>query len=291
MPSSPWLPLEFLRNPFPFGIHTATGSSQGAFTMLGQAVTDIPFRNLNQVPQSKPGASTFSMSFRVRSSWMLGTSEERERIFTRWDMRMSLTPSLRTSPTRFAPTRLTIWPRCPILFTASASFRGVPIFPGPTIPRWKLDVPYPQYSNGTAAGISSSFVPWANSIYNAAQLRIEKRFSQGLQFLFTYLFEKSLDDSSLGSSGYSFLTGGLSTAEPNARDPNNLRLDRSLSTFSIPQIAELSFLYQLPFGRGRKYGANVNRLTDAVLGGGKSMAFIASTTDFRFNSVCAVVAA
>ncbi len=99
-----------------------------------------------------------------------------------------------------------------------------------------LDVPYPQYSNGTAAGISSSFVPWANSIYNAAQLRVEKRFSQGLEFLFTYVFEKSLDDSSLGSSGYSFLTGGLATAESNARDPNNLRLDRSLSAFSIRKL-------------------------------------------------------
>jgi hypothetical protein len=112
-------------------------------------------------------------------------------------------------------------------------------------------VPYPQYSSGAASGISSSFVPWANSIYNAAQLRVEKRFSAGLQFLFTYTFQKSIDDSSLGSSGYSFLTGGSTTAESNARDPNNLRLDRSLSVFSIPQIAQLSFVYQLPFGLHR----------------------------------------
>src|SRR5208283_2944721 len=127
---------------------------------------------------------------------------------------------------------------------------------GPTIPRWKLYVPYPQYSAGAGAGISSSFVPWANSIYNAVQLRIEKRFSQGLQFQFSYTFQKSLDDSSLASSGYSFLTGGMATYEANARDPNNLELDRSLSAFSIPQIAQLSFAYQLPFGRHRKFGAN-----------------------------------
>ncbi len=138
---------------------------------------------------------------------------------------------------------------------------------GLTIPRWKLYVPYPQYSNGAGAGISSSFVPWANSIYNAVQFRIEKRFSQGLQFLFTYVFQKSLDDSSLGSSGYSFLVGGLATAESNARDPNNLRLDRSLSAFSIPQIAQLSFVYQLPFGHHRQYGANVNNWLDAAFGG------------------------
>ena len=137
-----------------------------------------------------------------------------------------------------------------------------PDLSGPTIPRWKLYVPYPQYSSGTASGISSSFVPWANSIYNAAQLRIDKRFSGGLQFLFSYTFQKSIDDSSLGSSGYSFLTGGSTTSESSARDPNNLRLDRSLSVFSIPQIAQLSFVYQLPFGTSTCSG-----WTGALLGG------------------------
>ncbi len=121
--------------------------------------------------------------------------------------------------------------------------------------------PYPQYSSGTASGVSGSFVPWANSIYNAAQLRIDKRFSHGLQFLFSYTFQKSIDDSSLGSSGYSFLTGGSTTSESSARDPNNLRLDRSLSVFSIPQIAQLSFIYQLPFAKHQ------TGWTGALLGG------------------------
>jgi hypothetical protein len=138
---------------------------------------------------------------------------------------------------------------------------------GPTIPRWKLYVPYPQYSAGDGTGISSSFVPWANSIYHAAQLRVEKRFSQGLQFQFSYTFQKSLDDSSLGSSGYSFLVGGMATSQPNARDPNNLRLDRSLSAFSIPQVAQFSFVYELPFGRNRKYGASIGGILDAFVGG------------------------
>ncbi len=88
-----------------------------------------------------------------------------------------------------------------------------------------------------------------------------------MQFQFYYTFQKSLDDSSLGSSGYSFLTGGMATYESNARDPNNLKLDRSLSAFSIPQIAQFSFVYQLPFGSHRKYGANANAIVDAFLGG------------------------
>ena len=157
---------------------------------------------------------------------------------------------------------------------------------GPTIPRWKLYVPYPQYSSGTASGISSSFVPWANSIYNAAQLRIEKRFSGGLQFLFSYVFQKSIDDSSLGSSGYSFLTGGSTTSESSARDPNNLRLDRSLSVFSIPQIAQLSFLYQLPFG---KHLTRMDRRAAGRVAGERHLS--QSTTGFPFSSSCAAAAA
>ena len=53
VPSEPWLPLEFLRNPFPFGIQTAVGNRDGASTLLGQALTNIPIRNLNQTPQEQ----------------------------------------------------------------------------------------------------------------------------------------------------------------------------------------------------------------------------------------------
>jgi hypothetical protein len=44
-------------------------------------------------------------------------------------------------------------------------------------------------------------------------------------------------------------------------------LDRSLSAFSIPQIAQFSFVYELPFGRHRKYGTNLNGILDAFAGG------------------------
>jgi hypothetical protein len=265
VPTEPWLPLEFLRNPFPFGIQQAVGNKDGTSTLLGQALSNIPVRNLNQVPQEQswsfgiqhqlPGSILIDAEYIGRKGthlYAMGYANEFD----------ALPPSV-AAAFRAAPSYY--------LAQVPNPFEGIlpnsPDLSGPTIPRWKLFVPYPQYSNGTASGISSSFVPWANSIYNAAQLRIEKRFSKGLQFLFSYTFQKSLDDSSLGSSGYSFLTGGSTTSESAARDPNNLRLDRSLSAFSIPQIVQLSFVYQLPFGRHRKYGANVSAWADALLGG------------------------
>jgi hypothetical protein len=265
VPAAPWLPLEFLRNPFPFGIQPAIGSSQGTSTMLGQGITNIPVRSLNQVPQEQ----AWSLDIQHQLPWSLvidaayigrkGTHLYAMGYGNQFDaLPPDVAQAFRANPSYY-------------LQQVSNPFFGViqgsPDLSGPTIPRWKLYVPYPQYSAGAASGISSSFVPWANSIYHAAQLRVEKRFSQGLQFQFSYTFQKSLDDSSLASSGYSFLVGGLATAEPNARDPNNLKLDRSLSTFSIPQIAQLSFVYELPFGSHRKYGANLNGFVDALIGG------------------------
>ena len=265
VPGAPWLPLEFLRNPFPYGIEHATGNTTGASTLLGEALNGIPFRNLNQMPNEQ--SWSFDIQHQLPGSILLdagyvgrkGTHLYAMGFGNEFDaLPPNVAAAFRADPSYY-------------LQQVANPFYGViqnsPGLSGTTISRWQLLVPYPQYSNGTSAGLSSSFVPWANSIYNAAQLRVEKHFSQGLEFLFTYVFQKSLDDSSLGSSGYSFLTGGLATYEANARDPNNLRLDRSLSAFSIPQIAQLSFLYQLPFGHGRRYGAGAGTVVNALLGG------------------------
>lgn len=265
VPAEPWLPLEFLRNPFPFGIQTATGSSQGAATMLGQAVSGIPIRNLNQPPQEQswslgierqlPASMVLDVAYIGRKGthlYAMGYANEFDALPP------NVADAFRANPSYY-------------LQQVSNPFYGIiqgsPDLSGPTIPLWKLYVPYPQYSNGTGAGLSSSFVPWANSIYNSVQVQVEKRFSRGLEFEFTYVFQKSLDDSSLGSSGYSFLTGGAATAESNARDPNNLALDHSLSAFSIPQILQLSFVYQLPFGRNQRFGRNLNGWLEGLAGG------------------------
>jgi hypothetical protein len=266
VPSSPWLPLEFLRNPFPFGIQTAAGASaMTAQEMLGQGLSNVPIRQLNQVPQEQ----SLSLGFQQQLPWSLvveaayvgrkGTHLYAMGFSNQLDaLPPNAADAFRANPSYYLQ-------QVPNPFYGS--IQGSADLSGPTIPRWKLNVPYPQYSNGAAPGISGSFVPWANSIYHAAQLTVTKRFSSGLQFLFSYVFEKSIDDSSLGSSGYSFLTGGSATAEASARDPNNLRLDRSLSAFSIPQIVQLSFAWQLPFGRQRRYAAHVSAPVDAILGG------------------------
>jgi hypothetical protein len=128
---------------------------------------------------------------------------------------------------------------------------------GPTVPAYQLQLPYPQFTS-----VGGNDPPWANSIYNALQVKVEKRMSQGLQFLATYTFSKSIDDASVACGCTSWL-GGFTSVQ----DPNRLYLERSVSEFDIPQVFQFSYTYQLPIGRGKLLGNNWNTLMNAILGG------------------------
>ena len=125
---------------------------------------------------------------------------------------------------------------------------------------YQLQLPHPQFT-----GVSGTVIPAANSIYHAFQLKVEKRFSQGLQFLITYTNSKSIDDASVTHGGLTWLGGRTSL-----QNPNNRRLERALSDWDMPQVLGITYVYELPFGRGRAFGNNWNPFVEAVLGGWKT---------------------
>jgi len=117
--------------------------------------------------------------------------------------------------------------------------------------------PYPEFS-----GFSGPDPPVANSIYNSLQVRVEKRFSKGLQLLGTYVYSKSMDNASAACGCTTWLGGATSL-----QDPNKRFLERSVSQFDIPHVLQFSYVYALPFGKGKRFGQNWNGVTDALLGG------------------------
>lgn len=139
---------------------------------------------------------------------------------------------------------------------------------GPEVQRYQLLRPFPQFTT-----FGSVSLPVANSIYHAFQLRAEKRFSRGLQFLVTYTNAKSIDDASLPNPGSTWLGGSISLQDPNRRD-----LERSLSQFDIPQTLQFSYVYELPIGRGKSLGTHWNPVLNIILGGWKT------TGIWRFSS-------
>jgi hypothetical protein len=81
-----------------------------------------------------------------------------------------------------------------------------------------------------------------NSEYEALQMRVQRRYSNGISLLVSYTYSKSID---LGS-------GGL-IADLAIRDVTNIGLERATSSSSIPHRVSVSYTYALPLGRGRRF--------------------------------------
>src|SRR5581483_4289228 len=129
-----------------------------------------------------------------------------------------------------------------------------------TIPYYQLLLPYPQFT-----GVSTEPLLIGNSIYHGLQLTGEKKYSNGLQFLASFTWSKSIDNSSQADTNVSWL-GSFDSLQ----DPNKPWLERSLSTFDIPYVFQFSYSYDLPIGHGRAFLGNMPRWADAILGGWKT---------------------
>ncbi len=103
--------------------------------------------------------------------------------------------------------------------------------------------------------------------YNSLQARLEKRFSNGLTGMVSYTWGKALtgspDHISTSGGGAGFDTGTF--REP--QDGNNTRADRGLAEFDVKQRFVASYVWELPFGRGHRYGKDWNTAVDLLFGG------------------------
>ncbi len=102
----------------------------------------------------------------------------------------------------------------------------------------------------------------ARMTYNSAQVTLRQRTHHGLEYTLNYTYSKSLTDSS-GNYGVS----GTSFNGSSHQDGYNIEADYGPSAMDIRQSLNFVGVYDLPFGRGRTYGANANGFLDAALGG------------------------
>jgi hypothetical protein len=94
--------------------------------------------------------------------------------------------------------------------------------------------------------------------YNAASVKMEKRFSHGLQFLSSYVWSHTLANSSTPLSGSSNFAPISQT---------NWATGYSSAAWDIRHSWTTSFNYELPFGKGKEFGGNMNRALDLIAGG------------------------
>jgi hypothetical protein len=106
-----------------------------------------------------------------------------------------------------------------------------------------------------------------SSTYSSFQLRLEKRFTNGLTGNVSYTLGEALsgapDHISTSGGGAGIDTGVF--REP--QDGNNLRAEYGPTEFDIRHRFVASYIWELPFGRGRHWGNSWNRAMDLALGG------------------------
>jgi len=118
-------------------------------------------------------------------------------------------------------------------------------------------LPFPQFC-GPLQGLNESH---GGSIYHSFQMKLEKHYSNGLQMLVSYTASKLISDASDNTQQL----GGSWNATQGVISPFEHQRARSLSSDDVPQILSVAFVYDLPFGKGKKYA-----------GGGGPLSVIAS---------------
>jgi hypothetical protein len=117
-----------------------------------------------------------------------------------------------------------------------------------------------------------------NSNYNGLQAVYRQRFGLGFQIDVNYAYSKSMDATSaaerLGPSG------SINYAEiMNTWVPNQLYGD---SDFDIRHQINSNYIWNIPVGRGQRYGSSIGRVADDVIGGWQTTGVFRWTTGFPF---------
>jgi len=114
---------------------------------------------------------------------------------------------------------------------------------GATISRQQLLLPYPQFGS-----VQYAFESVGRLWYDSLQVSATKRYSSYLVLALAYTYSKNLD-------AINFLNG------------QDSKPVKELSASDRPHRAVLSGVYQLPFGRGRKFASTVSRWQELLVGG------------------------
>lgn len=119
------------------------------------------------------------------------------------------------------------------------------------------------------------------SSYNAIQSKLEKRFTKGLALLTSYTWAHAIDDSPGG-----ICNNGASARDCGPDDPTRPELDRGSSDTDVRHRFTFSNVWDLPFGRNRRYGSDMNKGFDAAVGGWQFNNIVTWQSGPVFNVTC-----
>ena len=219
------VPTNTLDNPFPTGILRPAGSSLGLLTALGQS-----YSFADPAGGSPPFVHQFSFEVQralprdfLVSAGFVGSRSGRLPV----SQQLNALPIGSLGLGTAALSQSVPNPLAGLLPGTSLN--------GATIQQQQLLVPYPEF---LINGVTENFRPIGKSSYNSAQFVVAKRMSYGLNFNVSYTISKQID-------------------QTNFANPQDIRLERVIASWDIPQNLQINFLYELPFGTGKPFGSSL----------------------------------
>jgi len=109
-----------------------------------------------------------------------------------------------------------------------------------------------------------------SSKYNSFRTNLVKRFSKGLQVNANYTWGRAMTNSS-------------SLAEATVQNPYNLHQEWERASIDLRHIFQLAYVYELPFGKGKRLGAGWNPFLNSVFGGWSAEGITRASTGAPLN--------
>lgn len=236
-------PVGRLSNPFPNGVLTPPGAAEGLRSSLGQSFGTL----LREDPVGYMQQWSYSLQSEVMKDLLVdaayagskGTALPYPMPLNNLDPRfLSEGNALLTQVTNpFRP------------FVPAGTLSGA------NVTRLQMLRPFPHF-----LGLTNNLQAVGSSSYHSMQLKVNKRMSHGFSLLGAYTISKLITDTA------PFLTGFLDP-NPGFQNVYDRASDRSIATLDVPQRLVISGVWEMPFGRGKRYMAEVPRILDHILGG------------------------
>lgn len=228
-------PYALLSNPFPTGFQPITGSSLGALTQVGS--------NIQAPVQETLTPYSMQWNFNIQHELPASVLLEVAYVGTR-GLQLSRNDESGLSLNQLDPSYMALGSQ--LNQTVDNPFYGLittGTLAAAKISRAQSLRPYPQFTD-----VIPLYSTGASSNYHALQTTFSKRFSHGYQFEGSYTWAKAIQE-------------GLSHP-----DSYNLKMSRSLADYDVAHRFVLSYIYEIPFGRGRRFGGDWSRPMDLILG-------------------------
>ncbi len=163
-------------------------------------------------------------------------------------------------------------PKCPTNFPNTAAWGTLA---GVAVPAGSFFLPVTPKPNATIAN-TWTWMSEGISNYNALQVDLKRRFSQGLTLRGVYTWSRALDD------GDSLNATAAANAVALLSDPYVPKADYGLATYDVRNIGVVTATYELPFGRNRRYLSSGGGM-DYLVGGWTINSIITAQAGFPFT--------